>query len=77
MTKKQEWITMFIVCDIINFYMQDTGMPLIAAMNKFYTSQVFDKLQDIESGLYSEGSGFVYDLFKTELEYGKLKQLEI
>ena len=46
-------------------------------MNKFYNSEVFEKLQDEETGLYLESSGYVYDLFKDELNFGHIIQAEI
>ncbi|MDR3337163.1 MAG: hypothetical protein LBT16_08170 [Treponema sp.] len=77
MTKQQQWIIKYIVHDIIGYIMEDSGSTLAEAMNRFYTSEVFEKLQDIETGLYSEGSGYVYDLYKIERQYGKLIQLEV
>jgi hypothetical protein len=46
-------------------------------MKAFYNSEVFDRLCDIETGLYRESGGYVYDLYKTEHEHGHLVQLEI
>jgi hypothetical protein len=77
MTDKQAWIIRYIIHDIVGYLMEDTGVMLPEAMEQFYTSKVFEKLQDIETGLYSEGSGYVYDLYKTEREYGRLVQLEV
>ena len=47
------------------------------AMNCFYESQVFDKLQDQETGLYLESPAYVYDLYKDEINFGKITQVEI
>jgi hypothetical protein len=77
MTDKQAWIIRYIIHDVVDYLMEDTGAMLLEAMEQFYTSEVFEKLQDIETGLYSEGSGYVYDLYKTERKYGRLVQLEV
>lgn len=74
---KQELLIEYGIQDIIAYYIEDTECNIETAMNRFYTSEVFEKLQDIETGLYLESSAYVYDLFKTELEYGKLIQLEV
>ena len=46
-------------------------------MNFFYESEVFDKLQDVETGLYRESSAYIYDLYKDELNFGHIVQAEI
>lgn len=68
MSKKQEQLMEYIVQDIIAYSMEDTGMPLDAAMHRFYNSKTFENLHDPETGLYLEGSAFVYELYKDEIE---------
>ena len=46
-------------------------------MDKFHNSKVFEKLQDKETGLYMESSEYVYDLFKDEINFGRIVQAEI
>ena len=36
-------------------------------MCQFYSSQVFEKLNDIDIGLYLESPAYVYELFKSEI----------
>lgn len=36
------------------------------AMEQFYMSEVFEKLNDIETGLYLEGSAYIYEMLKRE-----------
>jgi hypothetical protein len=74
---KQELLIEYNIQDIITYYIEDTGYDIETAMERFYTSLVFEKLQDLETGLSLESFAYVYDLFKTELEYGKLVQLEV
>jgi len=54
--------------EIIGFLMTDRSLELDEAMNILYNSGLFDKLQDIETGLYLEGSAYVYELLKDELD---------
>ena len=63
---KQEQLMEFIVQDIIAYIMEDTGAPMDEAMRRFYTSDTFLKLHDSETGLYLEGSAFIYEMFKDE-----------
>ncbi|MDR0550841.1 MAG: hypothetical protein LBG72_02350 [Spirochaetaceae bacterium] len=67
----------FLVTDIISFIMEDDGIPPVEAMNQFYNSEVFGKIEDTKTGLYRESSAYVYDLYKNESKYGHLVQIEI
>ena len=55
----------------------DQNIEYDEAMNKFYNSEVFEKLQDKETGLYLESSEYIYDLFKDEMNFGHIIQAEI
>lgn len=47
------------------------------AMNLFYNSKIFEKLQDTCTGLYLDSSSYIYDLLKDELNFGRIVQCEI
>ena len=67
----------FVTSSVVDTIMKDNGIPVKNAMKIFYNSQVFDRLCDFETGLYRESGGYVYDLYKIELEHGRLVQMEI
>ncbi len=56
---------------------KEQGIEYDKAMEIFYSSQTFAKLNDTETGLYLESSDYVYALFQDELNFGKLVQAEI
>jgi hypothetical protein len=58
-----EYLQLFVTRDVILLIMEETGEDVETAMTRFYTSPLFDKLQDPETGLYQESAGYVYDLF--------------
>ncbi len=64
---KQEMLVEYITQDIIGYLMVDNNFDIDEAMHVFYNLQTFEKLQDVETGLYLEGSAYVYEIFKTEL----------
>ena len=66
---KQDQIIEYIVQDIVDMLATDQNIEYDEAMNKFYNSEVFEKLQDKETGLYLEGSEYIYDLFKDEMNF--------
>ena len=74
---KQEQLIEYIVQDIVDMFSSDQDIEYDEAMNKFYNSKIFEKLQDKETGLYLESSEYVYDLFKDEINFGRIVQAEI
>lgn len=74
---KQEQLIEYIVQDIVDMFSSDQDIEYDEAMNKFYNSKVFEKLQDKETGLYMESSEYVYDLFKDEINFGRIVQAEL
>jgi len=67
----------FVTTENILALIQDTELTVPEAMKAFYNSEVFDRLCDSETGLYRESGGYVYELYKTEREHGRLVQTEI
>lgn len=74
---KQDQLIEYIVQDIVDMLATDQNIEYDKAMNKFYNSEVFEKLQDKETGLYLESSEYIYDLFKDEMNFGHIIQAEI
>ena len=74
---KQDQIIEYIVQDIVDMLATDQNIEYDEEMNKFYNSEVFEKLQDKETGLYLESSEYIYDLFKDEMNFGHIIQAEI
>ena len=74
---KQDQLMEFCVQDIIERIVKEQNIDYDEAMNLFYLSQTFAKLNDIETGLYLESSDYVYTLFQDELNFGKIIQTEI
>ena len=63
--------------DIVDMISTDQNIEYDETMNKFYNSEVFEKLVDKETGLYLESPEYVYDLFKDEMNFGQIVQAEI
>ena len=74
---KQDQLIEYIVQDIVDMLATDQNIEYDEAMNKFYNSKVFEKLQDKETGLYLESPEYIYDLFKDEMNFGHIIQAEI
>ena len=76
MCKKNQLLE-YSIQDIIDMISTDQSIEYDEAMNKFYNSEVFEKLIDKETGLYLESPEYVYDLCKDEMNFVHIIQAEI
>ena len=74
---KRSQLIEYIIQDILDMLATDQNIEYDEAMNMFYNSEVFEKLLDQETGLYLESSGYIYDLFRDERNFGHIVQAEI
>lgn len=74
---KQEQLIEYITQDLIELIVLRLNVEYDEAMNMLYNSQTFDKLSDIETGLYRESPAYVYGIFQDELKFGRIVQAEI
>lgn len=74
---KQEQLMEYSIQDIVEYISKDLQIEYDKAMQLFYYSKTFDKLMDIETGLYLESSAYVYGIFQDEQNYGNIVQTEI
>jgi len=66
MTSQQQEMIEYTTQEVIQYIMEDKGSSMEAAMEEFYMSKIFEKLNDIETGLYLEGSAYIYEMLKCE-----------
>lgn len=76
MTKQAQLIE-FCIQDIIENIVKDQLIEYDEAMNLFYQSQIFIKLNDTETGLYLESSDYIYAMLQDEFNFGRIVQTEI
>ena len=57
---------------IIIYLMQDFGYEMDKALETFYNSDTFERLNNPQSGLYYQSSGYVFSFLKEELLTGKV-----
>ncbi len=74
---KQAQLVEYSIQDIVEYIVGDLGIEYDKAMQLFYNSQTFDKLTDVDTGLYLESSAYVYTIFQDELNFGSVVQAEI
>ena len=74
---KAEMLMEYNTQEIIEFIMSDLNIDYDEAMKLFYSSETFEKLYQIETGLYLESAAYVYGIFQDERNFGKIVQAEI
>ena len=74
---KREALKELITQDLVAYIVQDNDISIIDAMTLLYKSKVYELIQDDETGLYLEGSAYIYDMLKNEQANGVLVQEEI
>lgn len=62
--------------DLIKFLCEEKSYGIEKSMELIYNSLVFEKLTDVETGLYKESSSYIYELLSDELNEGLLSQKE-
>ncbi len=72
MTNQQQEMIEYTTQDVIGYLIEDNGITMEQAMEQFYMSDTFEKLSDIETGLYLDGSAYVYELLKRENQNKKI-----
>ena len=65
-----------IIQDLVKFLCEEKYFTIEKSMDAIYNSLIFDKLIDIETGLYKESSSYIYELLIDELNEGLLIQKE-
>ena len=73
----QEQLAEYSIQDIIEYIVLDNNIEYDLAMQKFFSSETFEKLMDSETELYRESSAYVYGLYCDELNNGCFVQNEI
>ncbi len=74
---KQEQMIEYMIQDLVEILCEEKHIEFDVALNVLYSSQLFDKIQDPDTGLYRESPGYVYSIFEDELKLGKIVQVEV
>lgn len=58
--------------ELAEMLMTEYGWDIRRALDELYASQTFAKLNDPECGLYFQGSVYIFQFLKSEIETGKI-----
>lgn len=76
MTKQQQMIE-YMIQDLVEIIVEVQKIEYDVAMSMLYSSAIYDKISDVETGLYRESPAYVYGLLQDEINFGKIIQAEL
>lgn len=76
MSKEKQMIE-YMVQDLVEIITEEQNVEYDKAMASLYRSKIFDKIVDLETGLYRESPAYVYGLFADEMNFGRIIQAEL
>lgn len=53
--------------EVVQYLIEDKKLTMEQAMEQFFMSKTFEKLSDVETGLYLDGSAYIYEMYKREV----------
>ncbi|MBQ8070180.1 MAG: hypothetical protein IJ202_04975 [Bacteroidales bacterium] len=61
-----------LVKDLVLKLMEEQKMSMTAALDTVYNSDTYEKVLDLETGLFAQSTAYVYSIFQRELKEGKI-----
>lgn len=61
-----------LVKDLVLKLIEEQKMSMLDALDAVYNSDTFEKIQDLETGLFSQSTPYVYAILLRELKEGKI-----
>ena len=72
MTNETKFLIDTLTKNLVLKVMEEYGYSITEAMDVVYNSQLYEKVLDLETGLYYQSAGYNYDLLRNELLTGKV-----
>lgn len=72
MNNKTRFLLDCLIEQLAMFVMEDYNLSMPEALNLVFNSQLYDKINDLSTGLYYQSAAFNYRLLRREIAYGKI-----
>ena len=72
MSEQAKFLIDSLVEQLALWAMKDYSLSMTEALQLVFNSQLYNKVVDLETGLYYQSAAYNYGLLKHELVYGKL-----
>ena len=67
MSKEQVFITDYLYAELVKLIMEYKSLPFQEALDLLYNSALYDKIANIETGLYLQSPDYNYELLQEEM----------
>lgn len=71
MTDEETFMIECITTRLVEYVMEDFGLDMSTALKMVFESTTYSKLVDLDTGLYYQSPGYVYDFLQNELRTGR------
>ena len=62
----------YMIQNLVEMICENQGVEYDLAMRTLYDSEIYDKITDVETGLYRERPAYVYGLLKDDIDRGQI-----
>lgn len=62
-----------LTAELVEMLMEEYGWDIKRSFGELYNSQFYEKLNDPQCGLYYEGSVYLFQFLKNEIENGRIQ----
>lgn len=72
MSEQTKFLIDSLVEQLALWAMGDYRLSMVEALQLVFNSQLYEKVLDLETGLYYQSAAYNYGLLKHEVDYGKI-----
>lgn len=72
MSEQTKFLIDSLVEQLALWAMRDYRLSMVEALHLVFNSQLYEKVIDLETGLYYQSAAYNYGLLKHEIDYGKI-----
>jgi hypothetical protein len=69
---KEQFMIEELVKDLVLKLMEDRKITMVEALGLVYNSDTYEKILDLETGLFSQSTAYVYEILARELSEGRI-----
>ena len=69
---KEQFMIEELVKDLVLKLMEDRKITMVEALGLVYNSDTYEKILDLETGLFSQSTAYVYEILSRELTEGRI-----
>lgn len=72
MTDETRFLIDSLVEQLTLMAVEEYGLSVPQALELVYNSQLYEKIMDLDSGLYYQSANYNYEMLRHEMKYGKI-----